>query len=152
MRKAGGFRSDRALARFLNVPQTTLSGWRRRGSVPIKPCVDFSEAWDVNLDWLLTGKGTPDQPDRFDVDEQWPLDNDILGIAIERQEGALLLLERGKPGHDRLKAEILEDAYFHVLHRYERYIREAGLSREDALKALRDEVRDVLKTHKGTTS
>jgi len=137
MRELGGFRSDRVLAMWLRVPQTTLSGWRRGGSIPMGLCVDFAETFAVDLNWLLTGKGDPEEPAQLDVEDAWDLDHEILGIVVEQSWAWFTILQPTKPGQGRVVVQWMQEAYFNAFQRYQRYV-EAGISRDDALKALRD--------------
>ena len=49
--------TDTELADLLGIKKATLSNWRNRNSIDL-PLV-FSVCEQVNIDWLITGRGTP---------------------------------------------------------------------------------------------
>lgn len=51
-----GFKSNAKLAAFLGIAPTTLSSWYSRDTFDID--IIYSKCVDLNLDWLLTGRGT----------------------------------------------------------------------------------------------
>lgn len=51
-----GFKSNAKLAAFLGIAPTTLSSWYSRDTFDID--VIYSKCVGLNLDWLLTGRGT----------------------------------------------------------------------------------------------
>ena len=55
-KKCNNCKSDAELARFLGISRSTLSNWRARGSVDYN--LLFSKYEQVNIDWLITGRGT----------------------------------------------------------------------------------------------
>lgn len=52
-----GLESSLELAEKLGVAPSTLSGWKARGTIPIKYFLEFAEREDINLNWLLLGVG-----------------------------------------------------------------------------------------------
>lgn len=58
-----GVRTDTDLAKCINKPQTTISSWRTRDSVPQKVLIEVAEKEDLSLDWVITGRGQPERTD-----------------------------------------------------------------------------------------
>ena len=52
-------KNDTELAKQLGIARTTLSSWRRRGSVPTDTLCEFAQEHGVSLDYLLIGRGVP---------------------------------------------------------------------------------------------
>lgn len=57
LKKALSVGTDTELADLLGIKKATLSNWRNRNSVDL-PLV-FSVCEQVNIDWLITGRGIP---------------------------------------------------------------------------------------------
>lgn len=51
-----GLKSNAKLAAFLGIAPTTLSSWYSRDTFDLD--IIYSKCVDLNLDWLLTGRGT----------------------------------------------------------------------------------------------
>lgn len=88
--------TDKELADFLGIKKATLSNWRNRNSIDL-PLV-FSVCEQVNIDWLITGRGLPTlQPD--DKPNQIPQDaeegeNKYLDRIVAQAEEIGRLKER----------------------------------------------------------
>lgn len=54
---ATGSKSDSELARFLGLAQSSVSGFRKRGWLPLEQYIKVAEQTDTPLDWLILGKG-----------------------------------------------------------------------------------------------
>lgn len=54
-----GAKSDKELARYFEMGDTTITSKRQRGSVPYEECVQIALAMGLSLDWLILGKGEP---------------------------------------------------------------------------------------------
>lgn len=54
---AYGVRSDRELARRLEIGSSTVANWRARDSVPYAQAVTCALDLGYSLDWLLLGRG-----------------------------------------------------------------------------------------------
>ena len=62
LKLASNSTSDADLARFLGIAPATLSNWKSRGSLDYD--LVFSKCEQLNLDWLLTGRGNMEkEPD-----------------------------------------------------------------------------------------
>lgn len=48
---------DTDLSKLLNIPKTTISGWKGRESIPYEICVQVADDTGYSIDWLLTGMG-----------------------------------------------------------------------------------------------
>ena len=57
IKEVKGFKSDRQVADFLGVSKGTVSNWMTRNSIDF-PLV-INKLPEVDLNWLLTGRGTP---------------------------------------------------------------------------------------------
>ncbi len=57
IKEVRGFKSDRQVADYLGVSKATVSNWTSRNSIDF-PLV-INKLADVDLNWLLTGRGTP---------------------------------------------------------------------------------------------
>jgi len=49
--------SNKVIAKQLNLQPSTTSTWKKRGTVNLSILSEFCERNDINLIWLLTGKG-----------------------------------------------------------------------------------------------
>ena len=56
-KEAVGAKSDYELAKYLGITTPTMSGYRKRQSLPLDQCVKIAEQTSVSLDWLILGKG-----------------------------------------------------------------------------------------------
>lgn len=56
MRKIYEFSSNRELAAYFSISDTTISNWKTRNSVPLEFLLRASNEKDVSLDWLIYGK------------------------------------------------------------------------------------------------
>ena len=84
LKLASNSTSDADLARFLGIAPATLSNWKSRGSLDYD--LVFSKCEQLNLDWLLTGRGNMEkEPDLqqagIQVQEKFPLKTDNLSIS-----------------------------------------------------------------------
>lgn len=52
--------TDTELADFLGIKKATLSNWRNRNSIDLPLVFSFCE--QINIDWLITGRGVPTLP------------------------------------------------------------------------------------------
>lgn len=57
LKEALSIGTDTELADLLGVKKATLSNWRNRNSVDLSLVFSFCE--QVNIDWLITGRGNP---------------------------------------------------------------------------------------------
>jgi hypothetical protein len=44
------------LAKAFERPETTISSWKSRGTIPLKLLDEFARKHNIELEWLLTGK------------------------------------------------------------------------------------------------
>lgn len=58
-RMAMQVKTDYDLANALNVAQSSVSGWRKRKTLPLEQAVKIAEMTGCSLDWLILGKGQP---------------------------------------------------------------------------------------------
>ena len=56
-KKALAVKSDADLSRELGVTTATMSGYKKRRSLPMEQCIKIAEQTGVSLDWLILGKG-----------------------------------------------------------------------------------------------
>lgn len=67
--------TDTELADFLGIKKTTLSNWRNRNSIDLPLVFSFCE--QINIDWLVTGRGQPTfQPNNDSPTSAHNKDND----------------------------------------------------------------------------
>jgi len=82
IKSAYGFKTDAQLARFLGIPTTTLSSWKRSNRFDID--LLYSKLVDISWDFLFYGKGMPflqdseksDQEHHRDIVDQLDSDSD----------------------------------------------------------------------------
>ena len=78
---------DYELSKQLGITTATMSGYRKRQSLPMEQCIKIAEKTGVSLDWLILGKGTPQtQPsspvqDCDDQDAVWVPLYDVYASA-----------------------------------------------------------------------
>lgn len=64
-----GIKTDIELASILNINQSAVSAWKRRGNINLNSIITICS--NVSLDWLIYGEGTPDgskqdeEPDHY---------------------------------------------------------------------------------------
>ena len=63
VKEASGIRTDTSLAKALNVRQSTVASWRKRGNINLPVIIALCDG--VNLNWLLFGEGAR-QTERVD--------------------------------------------------------------------------------------
>ncbi len=80
LREAYGAANETDLARAMGVPQSTLSSWKSRGSIPISALLVQAGKLDISLDWLIRGWRTGDEPRPGDPGQ---LDLEALGLALK---------------------------------------------------------------------
>ncbi len=56
IRQIYNFASNRELADYFSVKETTVSNWKTRNSIPFEVLFRASQENDVSLDWIVTGK------------------------------------------------------------------------------------------------
>ena len=69
-------KNETELARILEVPQSTLSSWKQRGSIPFEVLLARSAQLGVSLDWLIFGRGESDR-------KVGQIDREVLALAVE---------------------------------------------------------------------
>lgn len=86
--------ADKELAEILGINKTTLSNWRARNSIDFPLVFSFCE--HTNIDWLVTGRGEPNN-----IESAKPKlvvgngDNDkLLDLIVEQAEEIGRLKER----------------------------------------------------------
>ena len=52
-----GVDSDAALARALGISTAAIAGYHKRDSVPLEQCLKIADLTEVDLNWLIRGKG-----------------------------------------------------------------------------------------------
>lgn len=135
MREVVGASSDAALGRELDVPQSTVSAWRQRESVPLKYCVKVSEEYSANLQWILTGLG---EKTKILPIEEFEGDRDIIKIAALQYSRTSLVEPFQAAEKTYKRAEYIIDSYIHTARLLRRLIDDAGMTRSEALKFLED--------------
>lgn len=63
------FKTDTAMASAFGVQPQTVYGWRSRNSLPFRDIIDLAERYQLNLDYLLTGKGAAKRPEHWGYSE-----------------------------------------------------------------------------------
>ena len=59
LKLAFGAKNDTELRGFLNIGNATISGWKKRESVPYKEICQANLETGTSIQWLLTGEGEP---------------------------------------------------------------------------------------------
>ena len=75
IKRIHGDETDVALSARLEIPHSTVSSWRRRGSVPLDILVQVAKSSGHSLDWLILGIESPQRNDS-------PFDDQALELAI----------------------------------------------------------------------
>lgn len=81
-----GVPKDADLSRALDIPKTTISGWKQRNAVPYELCVQIADQKGASLDWLLTGQGQFTRTTPTEAGPQEP--------ALSREEQEVLAIYR----------------------------------------------------------
>lgn len=55
MKKAGSFKNDSVVARFLGVTPQALSNYKKREAMPYNLIFRFADKTGISLDWLVYG-------------------------------------------------------------------------------------------------
>ena len=74
--------SDSALAKWLGVKKTTLSSWRRRGSIPIWHCINAARKSSVDLNYIISGDKNDGPTFKLSLDRFINSEFDLLSIAL----------------------------------------------------------------------
>lgn len=93
LKQAMGVSTDTALAKALGIKQGSISGAKKKGSIPARWIIGTAEVTGVHADWLLTGKG----PMRPELEEL--ISSDDVGVIsdFEPQERTRLLRVADRP-------------------------------------------------------
>lgn len=59
MKSVIGVSKDVDLADHLGGARSTLSVWKKRGSIPVDECIRIATEKNISLDWLMLGRGEP---------------------------------------------------------------------------------------------
>jgi Bacteriophage CI repressor helix-turn-helix domain len=103
-KKLQGFKTDSALAEWLQVSRTSLASWKRRGSIPAKHLFRMVAGTEETVDWLTSG----DEPLAGD----WGLAKTKFYINEHIIWLAFLLYRRdltGRTGHEKDLGNLLTD-------------------------------------------
>lgn len=57
MKTVGKLKNDSAVARTVGVTPQALSNYKKRGKMPMNLVLKFATAYELSLDWLITGEG-----------------------------------------------------------------------------------------------
>jgi Bacteriophage CI repressor helix-turn-helix domain len=99
MRDALALKSDAALADYLGLPETTVSCWRRRNSIPYPECAELAMRGAARLEWLLTGKGPRSDAGKTSSTK---IDPQVLAIVLEATDVLIARLpEAVRPAVDK---------------------------------------------------
>jgi phage repressor protein C with HTH and peptisase S24 domain len=60
MKSVVGVSKDVDLADHLGGARSSLSVWKKRGSIPLDECMRIATEQNVSLDWLILGRGEPE--------------------------------------------------------------------------------------------
>lgn len=98
--------SDVELSRFLEVSKSTLSNWKRRGTIDYD--LVFSKCEHLSKDWILTGAGTQNIADvnAGNMSGQTVIDNSMAKVNIGKGKvGKYTVVSESSPEYNNLKAE-----------------------------------------------
>jgi hypothetical protein len=116
--------SEVELAKILQVPQSTLSSWKQRGSIPFNLLLAQAAIQSVTLDWLIFGEGAENRPFRG------ALDKDVLAICVKK------VLARPDVRNDAVETI---DRYYPLLYALvDSLLKSGALQRADALRVAED--------------
>jgi phage repressor protein C with HTH and peptisase S24 domain len=59
--------TDYKLAKLLEISQSNISMWRKRGSIPYKMLSTVCSKHELNVNWILNGEGHSQVPGSYDV-------------------------------------------------------------------------------------
>jgi phage repressor protein C with HTH and peptisase S24 domain len=79
-------KNDAEFCRIYNIKKNTLSTWKSRNKIPYELLIDISQNANININWLLTGKGEmflSDEPKLIGIN------NSIVGQAGHNINGTV---------------------------------------------------------------
>lgn len=62
MLKTGDFRNSSEMAKAMGVTPQAISNYKKKGELAAGFILKFAEAYDVSVDWLLSGEGERSRP------------------------------------------------------------------------------------------
>ena len=62
MKSVVGVSKDVDLADHFGGARSSLSVWKKRGTIPLDECIRIAKEQNVSLDWLILGRGEPELP------------------------------------------------------------------------------------------
>ncbi|MCF8308432.1 MAG: helix-turn-helix domain containing protein [Bacteroidales bacterium] len=69
-------KTDTELARFLEIKQNTISGWRSRNTIDIKLIIEKCENYNISFDYLIYGNRPNQEPQKVgEAEEKYGNDN-----------------------------------------------------------------------------
>jgi hypothetical protein len=98
--------SDAQLSRFLEVSKSTLSNWKKRGSIDYD--LVFTKCEHLSKDWLLSGHGTQNIADVIagNMSGQTVVDNSMGKVNIGKGKvGQYNVVTEGNAEYGNIKAE-----------------------------------------------
>ncbi|MEL0621495.1 S24 family peptidase [Marinomonas arenicola] len=87
-----GIKSDTDLNKASNLSNGTVTGWKKRNTIPYKEIYEASRATGYSMDWILTGQGIP-QTDKIQVIQEADDYCHISQYSIEASAGQGALVE-----------------------------------------------------------
>ena len=85
-------KSDTDLNKAANLSNGTVTGWKKRNTIPYKEIYEASRATGYSMDWILTGQGIP-QTDKIQVIPEADDYCHISQYSIEASAGQGALVE-----------------------------------------------------------
>lgn len=125
MKSVVGVSKDVDLAEHLGGARSTLSVWKRRGSIPLDECIKLATDRCISLDWLILGRGEQqvgkagdeqDQKREDDLFVDLPLFDMAMGTTDPIQEAwwtmpRSWLVQEGLPVEDAAILRVAGDAH-----------------------------------------
>jgi|TARA_R110001583_G_scaffold4770_2_gene27096 phage repressor protein C with HTH and peptisase S24 domain len=87
-----GIKSDTDLNKASSLSNGTVTGWKKRNTIPYKEIYEASRATGYSMDWILTGQGIP-QTDKIQVVPEADDYCHISQYSIEASAGQGALVE-----------------------------------------------------------
>lgn len=106
-----GVKSDSDLARWLDVAQSVVAGYKRRNTVPLEQCIKIAEKTGVSLDWLILGRGEQNAAQPQTTTHKSKLDSDETMLLTgwqyldnDQRDAVFDLIRRLARGENTIKA------------------------------------------------
>ncbi|MEA5113228.1 MAG: helix-turn-helix domain-containing protein [Geobacteraceae bacterium] len=154
MKMAVDMKNDSELARFLQITPQAIYKFRKSGKLPAELIIDFAQAAELSIDWLISGKGImmADDLEKVGIVDEDLLKAVIVGIEESKSfatlefpadEKAKYIIETYKTfSKDKKKNQIDTDLVKRMIDAFDTVVRLAMVKGPNNLTA--DELKQVM--------